>query len=245
MIMIIGTTHDDVLYFESIMTSKREENVFGNYKVTIGNIFNQEVLLIDQVYTNVLSSALTSALIAKYYVILVVVVGKCIAFSKDWKLGDIALSKITYLGDVDQTADTDAKFGQVPGFPQYFLAQEDVLGYLTAAFEQRLYGAFFHATYVCNNVVFTLRKQLVEISVGETIFGHKERVVLDSNSGGVALACHLTHVPFISAKVVSRFLDKPFTVEEYAETLKRYIDLGRGIVATIGDIGRSDLLGGN
>ena len=244
MIMIIGSSHDDILYFESIMTGKREEKVF-DYPLTIGSIFNQEVLLVDSVYTNPLSSAITSALIAKYYVILVFVVGKAIAFSSDWKAGDIAISRQIYFGDVDQSADTDARFGQIPGLPPYFQTQEDVLGYVTSSFEKRMFGAYYPATFVSSNVVFTLKKQLVEVVVDDTIFGHQDRVVLDSNSGGVALACHLSRIPFVSIKVISRFLDQPYTVEDYASTLRRYVDLGRGIVSTIGDIGRSDLLGGN
>ena len=244
MIMILGSSHDDILYFESIMTSKRHEEVFG-YDLTLGSIFNQEVLLVDKVYTNPLSATIASALIAKYYVILVFVVGKAIAFSSDWKLGDIAISKQIYFGDVDQSADVDARFGQIPGLPPFFQTQADVLGYLSSSFEKRLDGGVYPATFVTSNVVFTLKKQLVEVMVGDSIFGQKERVVLDSNSGGVALSCYLSHVPFVSVKVISRFLDKPYTIEEYAETLRRYVALGRGIVATIGDIGRSDLLGGN
>ena len=85
MIMIIGSQHDDILYFESVITNKREELVMGKFKVTIGTIFNQAVMLVDQVKTNYLSSALTLYLIEKYFVILVLVVGRCIAYSKDLK----------------------------------------------------------------------------------------------------------------------------------------------------------------
>ena len=58
MIMIVGSQHDDILYFESVITNKREETVLGKFKVTIGTIFNQAVLLVDQMKTNYLSSAL-------------------------------------------------------------------------------------------------------------------------------------------------------------------------------------------
>ena len=72
MIMIVGSQHDDILYFESVITNKREETVLGKFKVTIGTIFNQAVLLVDQMKTNYLSSALTLYLIEKYFVILVI-----------------------------------------------------------------------------------------------------------------------------------------------------------------------------
>ena len=68
MIMIIGSHHDDILYFESVMSNKREEVVLEKYKVTIGTIFNQSVVLVDQVKTNYVSSVLTLYLIQKYYI---------------------------------------------------------------------------------------------------------------------------------------------------------------------------------
>ena len=63
MIMIVGSQHDDILYFESVMSNKREEVALGKFKITIGTIFNQSVLLVDQAKTNYLSSALTLYLI--------------------------------------------------------------------------------------------------------------------------------------------------------------------------------------
>ena len=71
MIMIVGGQHDDILYFESIISNKKEETVLGRYKVTIGTIFNQAVILVDSAKTNYLSSALTLYLVEKYFVILV------------------------------------------------------------------------------------------------------------------------------------------------------------------------------
>ena len=85
MILILGSHHDDILYFESVMSNKRTETVLDKYKVTIGTIFNQSVVLADGVETNYLSSALTLYLIEKYFVFLVFVVGKCVAYTHDIK----------------------------------------------------------------------------------------------------------------------------------------------------------------
>ena len=102
MIMIIGSQHDDILYFESVMSNKREETVLDKYKVTIGTIFNQSVVLVDQVKTNYVSSFLTLYLIEKYFVFLVFVVGRCVAYTHDLKPLDIVISKRIIPGDVDQ-----------------------------------------------------------------------------------------------------------------------------------------------
>ena len=116
MIMIMGSQHDDILYFESVMTNKKEETVLGKFKVTTGTIFNQAVLVVDGIKTNYLSSALTLYLVEKYFVILVLVVGRCISFSEDIKPLEIAISKNVIAGDVDQVNEENVKMGQIPGF---------------------------------------------------------------------------------------------------------------------------------
>ena len=244
MIMIVGSSHDDVLYFDSIMTSKKEETYLGRYKLTLGNIFNQEVCLVEGIFTNYVSSAVLLSLIQKYLAILVIGVGRCTAFSKDFKAGDIAISGRIFTGDVDLSADAGSRMGQIPGMPPYFVCQEDIVGYLSDSFEKRGISHYGVCNYVSTNVSFTKVEQLKELASGDFLYGAKERIVLESAMGGIAVACHMGHVPFVAVKAVSRFLDKPYTVEDYATTLRHYIDLGKGIVTTIGDIGRADLLGG-
>ncbi|MCR5491558.1 MAG: hypothetical protein K6F32_05475 [Bacilli bacterium] len=243
MIMIIGSSHDDVLYFETIMTDKQKDMLFERFPVVTGRIFNQEVLLVDQVYSNYLTSALALHLIQKYMVILVFSVGKATAYSHDWKLGDIAVSQLTFAADVDQTADTEARFGQIPLCPAAYPTQGDVLDYLTGSLESKTDAAYYRATFVSTNVAFTSQSQLVEYDVDGKIFGREERVVLDSTLGGVAVAAALSQIPFIGVKVIARFLDKPYTVNEYAAALTKYNDIGKAIVTTIGDIGRTDIMG--
>ena len=243
MIMIVGSSHDDVLYFESIMSDKRREVVFDRFPIVLGRIFNQEVLVLGQVYSNYLSSSLVLYLVQKYMVILVFSVGKATAYSKDWKLGDIAISQITYAADVDQTADIETHFGQIPLMPANYASQPDVLSYLEKSLESKTDAAYYRAPYVSTNVVFTASTQLVEYDVDGKLFGKRERVVLDSTLGGVAMACSLCQIPFLGVKVIARFLDKPYTVNEYAAALSKFNDIGKAIVTTIGDIGRTDIMG--
>ena len=244
MILIIGSTHDDLLYFESVMTRRREEKVLGHFRVVFGNVFNQEVALVEGVYSNYVSSMITLDLIQKYYVILVFAVGRCTALTRNWKLGDIAVSRYTVAGDVDLMLESDTRLGQIPGCPAYFASQEDIVSYFNTQAEKRIDATFRLSTFVSTNSSYASRSQLDEMLSGDRAFGTNENLIMENSVGGIAVACHFGHVPFLGAKVVSRFLDEPYTVEEYATTLRKYIDLGKAVVSTIGDIGRSDLLGG-
>ena len=242
MIMIIGSQHDDILYFESVITNKKEELIMGKFKVTIGTIFNQAVMLVDQVKTNYLSSALTLYLIEKYFVILVLVVGRCIAYSKDLKPLDIVISKHVVLGDVDQVNEDNVKYGQVPGFEQVFDASEDVVSYLESAFEKRTFSVYKEANFISTSVDYHKPGQIYDIEEFEHVLGFDNNVVFDTNTGGAALACNLTKVPFVSIKVVERYLDKNSDVNTYLKAMKEYVNIGKAVVTCIGDIGRNEII---
>ena len=244
MIMIVGSQHDDILYFESVITNKREEMVLGKFKVTIGTIFNQAVLLVDQVKTNYLSSALTLYLIEKYFVILVLVVGRCIAYTKDLKPLNICISRQVLLGDVDQVNEDNVKYGQVPGFEQVFECSEDVISYLGNAFEKRTFSTFKTANFVSTSIDYHRKEQISTMVEFGHVFGFENNIVFDNNTGGVALACALSKVPFVAIKVVERYLDSKPNINSYLNALKEYVNIGKAVVTCIGDIGRNEIITG-
>ena len=51
MILIIGQTHDDILYFENIMHNKENEELFNTIPLITGTIYNQDVCLAYNVYS--------------------------------------------------------------------------------------------------------------------------------------------------------------------------------------------------
>ena len=242
MILIIGSQHDDILYFESVMSNKREEIVLDKYKVSIGTIFNQSVVLVDQVKTNYLSSALTLYLIEKYFVFLVFVVGRCVAYTHDLKPLDIVISKRVVAGDVDQVNEDNVKLAQIPGFEQVFVCQDDVIGYLSSAFEKRTYSAIRIANFVSNSVDYHRVDQINYLKECEHVLGFANNVVLDSNSAGVALCCALRRVAFLSVKVVERYIDGEQNINSYLKALKEYTSIGKAIVTCIGDIGHNEII---
>lgn len=242
MIMIMGSQHDDILYFESVISNKREEVVLGKFKVTLGTIFNQAVILVDEVKTNYLSSALTLYLIEKYFVILVLVVGRCISFSPDIKPLEIAISKNIIAGDVDQVNEENVKMGQIPGFEQVFECSKDVIEYLFNAFEKRTFSTYKVANYVSTSVDIHNTYQISGIREFDHVLGFESGVVFDCNSAGVAMAASICKVPFVSIKVVERRISDKNNIETYINALKEYVNIGKAIVTCIGDIGSNEVI---
>lgn len=242
MILIVGNQHDDILYFESVMSNKKQELILGKYPVTVGTIFNQGVVLVDQVKTNYVSSALILHLIEKYFIFLIFNVGRCIAFTHDVKPSEIAISKRVVAGDVDQINEDDVKFGQIPGYEQVFLCQDDVIGYLTDAFEKRTFSTLKVANYISTSVDYHRVNQVDHLKECEHLLGFANNVVFDNNSAGLALAADLKKVPFVSVKVIERYIDGEKNINTYLKALKEYTNIGKAVVTCIGDIGHNEVI---
>ena len=244
MILIVGSQHDDILYFESVMSNKKTELILGQYTVTVGTIFNQGVVLVDQIKTNYVSSAIILHLIEKYFIFLIFNVGRCVAYTHDIKPLEIALSQRIVAGDVDQINEDDVKFGQIPGFEQVFNCQKDVISYLSDAFEKRTYSKIIVSNYVSTSVEYHRASQVDHLKECEHLLGFSSNIVLDTNSAGIALAASLKKVAFVSVKVVERYIDGTKDINTYLKALKEYTNVGKAVVTCIGDIGHNEVIEG-
>ena len=74
------------------------------------------------------------------------------------------------------------------------------------------------------------------------VFGFDNHVVFDNNTGGIALGCNLSKVPFVSVKVVERYLDDQNNINTYLKAMKEYVNVGKAIVTCVGDIGRNEII---
>ena len=128
MILIIGSNHDDVIYFQSALKDVREEVILNKYRAKIGTILNQSIMVLQDVYTSYVSSALLTYIVEKYYVLMVFSVGTCFAQSKNLKVGDIAISEFATFGDVDQIRMIKGTgLGQIPGYPQMYNSHKELI----------------------------------------------------------------------------------------------------------------------
>ena len=244
MILILGSQHDDILYFESVMVNKKEDVLFGKYKIEIGTIFNQEVVLAWDIYTSYESSIISSYIIQKYFVILIFVVGNCVAYSKNLHGGDIAISSRMIIGDVDQIKEASAKLGQIPGFPRDFESETDIINYFNTSIEKRSFAKHELATFISSNSIMNTSEKIKHIEMGGYVLGYNHNVVFDCTSGGVAIAAYLSKVPVLTVKVVEVQINEPFSADTYIRVLKHFSDVGKAIVTCIGDIGRNDIIRG-
>lgn len=243
MIVIIGETHDDILYFDSVLANKRQETILGKYVISIGTIFSQDAIVACDLFTSTLSGAVLMHILDKYYVDLIISVGRCMYVGDKIKNGDIVVSTKVIDANVNLSMFGDYALGQIPGFDREFLVQDDIIGYITFGLERRINITQHHAVFLSSN---NMSKDMCEIlKERKEIFSLKnELFVIDQNSAGVALASKLKDTPFIVVKVAENNLAEADNLESYAFVLSKYIDLGKAVISTINDISRSDILEG-
>ena len=243
MIVIVGETHDDILYFDSVLANRREDIVLNRYKISIGTIFSQDVLIVHELFTSVVSSAILTLILKQYNVYLVISVGRCMSITKPIKNGDIVVSKKVIDVNVDLTMFNDVAMAQIPGFERDFAVQNDILTYISQGLDRRLNVYYHSAIYLSTD---NMSKEVTDaLKERKAIFAlENENIVIDHNSAGVALASYLQGVPFIVVKVAENNLSQVNNLETYSHVLSKYIDLGKAVISTINDIGRSDILEG-
>lgn len=241
MILIVGDTHDDVLYFETVLANKESENLFDRFKVLKGTISSQEVMVIRDMAVSVLTSSVLTHIFANNIIDLVIGVGKCVAVSESLKPGNIAVSSNVIAADVDLSIFRNVGMAEIPGFSREFPVQEDIFGYLTENLNKRPNIDFHRSTFLSSD---NMSKDMVDfLREHKTMFASKDdKYVVDHNSAGIALSCTLAGIPFIVAKVIEQGFDQVKNLRTYTNVLSRYIDLGKGVTETISNIGRSDIL---
>lgn len=245
MILIVGSHHDDVIYFQSALKDPKEEIILNKYRATIGSILNQEVMVLQDIFTSYVSSAVLTHIIEKYYVLMVFCVGTCLSKHKDVKLGDIVLSEYCGFGDVDQIKMIKGtELGQIPGYPQLFEANDELLRNVESSLNSIGYSSFIPCTFFNSSYYRKDEEIIKELSLNEKVNNANEKIVVDGVSTGIALACHLFDVPFLSVKVVEGYAGEKVSVDNYIEVLEKFAVIGKAIIFCIGDISRTDVLRG-
>lgn len=245
MILIVGSNHDDVIFYQSSLRDAKEEIILNKYRASVGTILNQNVMILQDVYTSYVSGALLTHIIEKYYVLMVFIVGTCFAYTKNLKVGDIALSESATFGDVDQIKMIKGtNLGQIPGYPQLFHPHPDLLRNVEDALNSVGKTNYHLCTYMNSSYYRKDEKLIEELSLEDTVVTKNRQTVIDGVTTGAALACYLLDIPFISIKVVEGLAGQKTSIEDYIKVLEQYSVVGKAVVACIGEISRNDVLRG-
>ena len=241
MILILGSVYDDVLYFDTQLKKRREETFKDHFKIIFGELYGQNVVLAYNIFTNYMSSVVTTYLISKYDVIAVINVGsvRCL---DDFKEGDIVYSETLFLGDADVSVFEKVKKGQVPTYPQIFSGNSYFNNLINVYSSKFIISNVKKGNYISLNREIVSIDQLNQIKNENVILGVSKDFIFDSTFGGVALSSATFDVPFVCLKVVISKIKYKVTTLERIRCIKEYANVGKIISAIILEIGRKDTL---
>lgn len=242
MIVLIGSSHDDRIFFDSLITERRKERILKRFDASYGKLFGQDVCLVSDVYTNYRAQAVCQYLISKYFVILVVSVGTCRAFSPERKRNDIVVSRTVFLSDVNQIAVLGGRWGEIKELGSRLESSQQVLSFLLPILEQRVLTPHYEADFVSSSRFYTKKEELEPRRLHGRLFGLERQIALDCTLGGIGVACALYDVPFIGLKVVEGPYSEPIDVNDYASILTREAKVGSVVVNVINDISQNYIL---
>lgn len=242
MILIIGSNHDDVLYFESILKNPREEVILNKHKLVIGSLSSMDVIVIQDIYTSYVSSLVTSFICSKYDISMIINVGRCEIARGNLQIGDIAICDSAFFGDVDQlSAVKGTVLGQIPNYPQLFTTDLEAVATLSKCLERVFDGEYALATIVSSSFFRQNKEMVRNIMENEYVQSLNKNVVIDGECSGIALASYLHKVPFVSIKVCEANVGEYTSLENYILALDLYSNIGKAVTAFINEISRKDV----
>ena len=242
MILIVGSNHDDVLYYESLLKNPREEVVLNHYHLIIGTIASEEVMVVQDVYTSYVSGILASYLINKYVISLVINVGRCELVRGGLKVGDIVVSEANIFADVDQiNIVKGTELGQIPNHPRVFHTPLPVLNTMNNCLKKVSSHMHYGATFLSSSFFRQNKEYVRNLEKDTYVQSLSQNIVLDGESSGIHLACFLNDIPAVTVKVVEAKYGEYTTLDHYLLILEEYASLGKAIANFIGEISRTDM----
>jgi len=203
MILILGSSQDDILYFVNRMHVNSEEEIAHHTKVYVGEFSRQQVVVAHTGNTMMMASMMAGILIEKYRPYLVISVGHAHSISPNIKQGELFLAERIYLGQVDLTPiSAKLKFGQVPG-ASLFLHSEDMCLNILEMHNNREANVKMTRGFIMScNMLMTDREKVNQM-VKELYHGFDSIIAMDTEVGGVAVACQLFDVPIVCLKSIT------------------------------------------
>ncbi|SET62345.1 adenosylhomocysteine nucleosidase [Oceanobacillus limi] len=208
---IIGAMDQEVAILKKNMQDIQEVTV-ANCSFMKGSLLGREIVLLKSGIGKVNAAMATTILLERYAPTHIINTGSAGGFSTELEVGDVVISDKVVHHDVDVTA-FNYQYGQVPGMPAMFVADEDLRRKsLQAVGELEVEG-----------------KEGI-IATGDSFMEDPERVAYvrekfptmiaaEMEAAAVAQVCHQYNVPFVVIRALSDIAGKKSSIsfDEFLE----------------------------
>lgn len=202
MILIIGTTKDDIIYYKNRMRVKEEGKIANKFPYYLGRLANKDVCLTYTGYSNLSSSAITGYMLEKFTPYIVIITGAASTLNKKAKQKDLFIAERIYLGDVDLTSFDDIKFGQIKNLPPFFSSDEDYIKMIEVINSKTENLNLLRGPLISTNTYFNDKKK-AEAVISKNFGNIESMLAFDTEAGGIVTACGIFEVPWLLLKVIN------------------------------------------
>ncbi|WP_407269523.1 5'-methylthioadenosine/S-adenosylhomocysteine nucleosidase [Radiobacillus sp. PE A8.2] len=210
---IIGAMDEEVELLQKNMTDTKQQEIAGCV-FTEGLLKGKQVVLLKSGIGKVNAAIATTILHEIYKPEKIINTGSAGGFAKELEVGDIVVSTTVVYNDVDVTA-FDYAYGQVPGLPAAFTADETLI------------SQAMKATEIATNC----KAMQGMIATGDAFMSDPERVefirskfptmiAAEMEAAAIAHVCHQYDTPFVIIRALSDIAGKEASVsfETFLET---------------------------
>lgn len=210
---VIGAMKEEVEILKQWMDIFKTETI-AHTDVYIGTLDSHRIVLVESGIGKVNATLITSLLIDRYNVDLIVNTGVAGALSNELDVTDMIVSTTVVHHDVD-AMEFGYAFGQVPGMPASYAADEKLIDAAKAVLDSNKTVKGFSGLIASGDSFIADSSQKSSI-----ISNFSEALAVDMESASIAQTCHQFNVPFLIIRSISDKADQAADMT-YEEFLKK------------------------
>ncbi len=213
MIGIIGAMEEEVAEVKAMMNVSKQKEMQG-YIFYEGLMDNHEVVLLQGGIGKVNAAIAVTLLLTQYEIDYVINIGTAGGLHLNQNVGDVVVSSQVVHYDVDVTA-FHKDYGQIPGMPLYFEADQDLLKKVQEILKQQNIVA--HVGLIASGDQFVSQNEQVSL-----IREHFPDVMCaEMEAAAIAQVCYVFQKKFIITRSLSDVYNKGDNSVQFDEYLKQ------------------------
>ncbi|MCA0969995.1 5'-methylthioadenosine/S-adenosylhomocysteine nucleosidase [Halobacillus litoralis] len=201
---IIGAMDEEVELLKQTMTNTKEQEVAGSLFIE-GQLHEKDVVLLKSGIGKVNAAMSTTILHERYDLEAVINTGSAGGFAKELEVGDVVVSTLVTHHDVDVTA-FQYEYGQVPGMPAMYAADEKLVNQAMEAVEQT--SAKASKGIIATGDSFMQEQTRVDFVRGQ----FPEMIAAEMEAAAIAQVCYKYGTPFVVIRALSDIAGKESSI---------------------------------
>lgn len=207
MILLLGTTPDDILYIKNRMIMSEKGALKGQHFYYVGHYAGKEICMTYTGNSNLMGAVIASYMIRKFDPYLVIAIGSCSSASEGLHQGDLFIAERVYIGDIDYNSFEDKMFTSALHMSSYYITEDMYLRHLERLNSASSNYRLVRGPLIAANKFFTKKEEADALIAAQENF-LVGKVAFDTEMGGIVTCSRFYEVPWILIKSINYEIGK-------------------------------------